>query len=58
MLTLTPIVCVCAAIAFSKAFEIYLKDDTPKTTSKPLDDQHENKADNKYYDKVKMVFSC
>ncbi|XP_060560067.1 dolichyl-diphosphooligosaccharide--protein glycosyltransferase subunit STT3B-like [Ruditapes philippinarum] len=52
MLTLTPIVCVCAAIAFSKAFEIYLKDDTPKTTSKPIDDQHENKADNKYYDKV------
>ncbi|XP_053408984.1 dolichyl-diphosphooligosaccharide--protein glycosyltransferase subunit STT3B-like [Mercenaria mercenaria] len=52
MLTLTPIVCVCAAIAFSKAFEIYLKDDTPKTASKPLDDSQENKADNKYYDKV------
>lgn len=54
MLTLTPIVCVCAAIAFSKAFEIYLKDDTPKTATKPLDEAQENKADNKYYDKVRL----
>ena len=52
MLTLTPIVCVAAAIAFSKAFEIYLKDDTPKSNSKPALDTTESKADSKYYDKV------
>jgi len=27
MLTLTPCVCVLSAIAFSKVFELYLKDD-------------------------------
>lgn len=52
MLTLTPIVCVAAAIAFSKAFEIYLKDDTPKSSSKPSLDVQESKPDSKYYDKV------
>ncbi|KAL4228662.1 Dolichyl-diphosphooligosaccharide--protein glycosyltransferase subunit stt3b [Mactra antiquata] len=52
MLTLTPIVCVSAAIAFSKAFEIYLRDDTPKTSNKPIEDTPDNKSDNKYYDKV------
>jgi asparagine N-glycosylation enzyme membrane subunit Stt3 len=31
MLTLTPCVCVLAAIAFSKLFELYLKDEEPPT---------------------------
>lgn len=38
MLTLTPIVCVFAAIAFSHTFENYLVDDPPppkKTPTKP-----------------------
>ncbi|XP_052803659.1 dolichyl-diphosphooligosaccharide--protein glycosyltransferase subunit STT3B-like [Mya arenaria] len=52
MLTLTPIVCVAAAIAFSRMFEIYLKDDTPKTEKKTPQETQENKPDSKYYDKV------
>ncbi|WAR04459.1 STT3B-like protein [Mya arenaria] len=51
MLTLTPIVCVAAAIAFSRMFEIYLKDDTPKTEKKTPQETQENKPDSKYYDK-------
>ena len=51
MLTLTPIVCVLAAIAFSKAFEIYLKDDSPKAATKAAQEPQE-KQDSKYYDKV------
>ncbi|KAJ8306809.1 hypothetical protein KUTeg_014893 [Tegillarca granosa] len=52
MLTLTPIVCVLAAIAFSKTFEIYLKDDTPRSSSKEhSEEQQENKND-RLYDKV------
>lgn len=55
MLTLTPIVCVLAAIAFSKTFEIYLKDDTPRSSSKEhTEEQQENKND-RLYDKVKHV---
>ena len=48
MLTLTPVVCILAAIAFSKTFDIYLKDDTVRQKS-----QEEDKEKNdKYYDKV------
>ena len=49
MLTLTPVVCVLAAIAFSKTFDIYLKDDTVKPTQEELEDKERN---DKYYDKV------
>lgn len=52
MLTLTPVVCVLAAIAFSKTFEIYLKDDSPKLSAK--EEEEEKKQDNKndrLYDK-------
>ncbi|KAL3835986.1 hypothetical protein ACJMK2_021445 [Sinanodonta woodiana] len=53
MLTLTPIVCVLAAVAFSKTFEIYLKDDSLKANNKDSEeDEPENKNDNKLYDKV------
>ena len=52
MLTLTPIVCVAAAIAFSKAFEIYLIDDTPKSTTKPVTETADTRVDKNYYDKV------
>ena len=48
MLTLTPVVCVLAAIAFSKTFDLYLKDDTLPRKS-PDDDKEKNE---KYYDKV------
>ena len=57
MLTLTPIVCVLAAIAFSKTFEIYLKDDTPKSNSK--EEEEDKKQDNKndrLYDKPQVLF--
>ncbi|XP_052063833.1 dolichyl-diphosphooligosaccharide--protein glycosyltransferase subunit STT3B-like [Mytilus californianus] len=56
MLTLTPVVCVLAAIAFSKTFEIYLKDDSPKSSSK--EDEEEKKQDNKndrLYDKPQVA---
>jgi len=49
MLTLTPVVCVLAAIAFSKVFSIYLKDDS--RTEAPDDEEDKEKSD-KYYDKV------
>ena len=53
MLTLTPVVCVLAAIAFSKTFELYLKDDTKKGDS--VDSELEQRArDAKYYDKVRL----
>ena len=53
MLTLTPVVCVLAAIAFSKTFELYLKDDTKKGDS--VDSELEQRArDAKYYDKVRV----
>lgn len=51
MLTLTPVVCVLAAIAFSKVFSIYLRDDNRRTES--ADESEEDKEKNdKYYDKV------
>ena len=50
MLTLTPVVCVLAAIAFSKTFDIYLKDDTQKPTQEELEEKERN---DKYYDKVR-----
>lgn len=54
MLTLTPIVCVLAAIAFSKTFELYLKDDTPKSAQKEGEESPENKNE-RLYDKVDKV---
>lgn len=53
MLTLTPIVCVLAAIAFSKTFEVYSKDDSPKTKQK--NESQENRND-RLYDKVMNLF--
>lgn len=52
MLTLTPVVCVLAAIAFSNTFEVYLKDDSPKQSQKNVDENGDNKND-RLYDKVK-----
>lgn len=49
MLTLTPIVCVLAAIAFSKTFEVYSKDDSVK--SKQKEHSQETKND-RLYDQV------
>jgi len=51
MLTLTPVVCVLAAVAFSRVFSIYLRDDTRQTDV--ADDAEDDKEKNdKYYDKV------
>jgi dolichyl-diphosphooligosaccharide--protein glycosyltransferase len=51
MLTLTPVVCVLAAIAFSKVFSIYLRDDSRQAET--ADESEEDKEKNdKYYDKV------
>ncbi|KAK7089766.1 dolichyl-diphosphooligosaccharide--protein glycosyltransferase subunit STT3B-like [Littorina saxatilis] len=51
MLTLTPVVCVLAAIAFSKTFEIYLKDESPRGNQRNSEDGTDNKND-RLYDKV------
>lgn len=50
MLTLTPVVCVLAAIAFSKTFEVYLKDDSKTKTVDTTEGEKEKNG--KYYDKV------
>jgi len=52
MLTLTPVVCILAAVAFSRVFSIYLRDDT--RLSDVADDADDDKEKNdKYYDKVR-----
>lgn len=56
MLTLTPVVCVLAAIAFSKTFEIYLKDDSPKGQQKNSEEGAESRND-RLYDKVQNVYN-
>jgi dolichyl-diphosphooligosaccharide--protein glycosyltransferase len=50
MLTLTPVVCVLAAIAFSRTLEIYLKDEVKKSTRDDIDDREHDK----FYDKVRL----
>ncbi|XP_074653776.1 dolichyl-diphosphooligosaccharide--protein glycosyltransferase subunit STT3B-like [Tubulanus polymorphus] len=52
MLTLTPVVCVLAAIAFSKTFSLYLKDDLPKDKQLRDHDESTDQKNDKYYDKV------
>ena len=54
MLTLTPVVCVLAAIAFSKTFDIYLKDDGRRDE----DDVNAQESSAKYYDKVRTQVAC
>lgn len=51
MLTLTPVVCVLAAVAFSKVFSIYLRDDSHQAEPSEETDEEKEKND-KYYDKV------
>lgn len=53
MLTLTPVVCVLAAIAFSKTFEIYLKDDAPKSSGKEASEEPAESKNDRLYDKVR-----
>jgi len=56
MLTLTPVVCILAAVAFSRVFSIYLRDDTRQ--SDVTDDADDDKEKNdKYYDKVHFLCS-
>ncbi|GAB6031997.1 Dolichyl-diphosphooligosaccharide--protein glycosyltransferase subunit stt3b [Chamberlinius hualienensis] len=50
MLTLTPVVCVLSAIAFSHLFDLYLKEEAPlkKTNEDSEDESEEEKKGNKY----------
>lgn len=60
MLTLTPVVCVLSAIAFSQIMTTYLQDDEcPKTSMSPTDSDSEEsdsspdkKGNKNLYDKV------
>ena len=53
MLTLTPVVCVLAAVGFSKVFSIYLRDDSRQQPVTEDADSDKEKND-KYYDKVRF----
>ena len=54
MLTLTPCVCVLAAIGFSRTFNIYLKDPSRAYgEEKTIED---SQKDEKLYDKVRGAF--
>ncbi|XP_013775635.1 dolichyl-diphosphooligosaccharide--protein glycosyltransferase subunit STT3B-like [Limulus polyphemus] len=61
MLTLTPVVCVLAAIAFSNAFSLYLQEDEPPKSSSGTDsesdesDGGEKKGNKHLYDKAGKV---
>ncbi|CAB3364712.1 Hypothetical predicted protein [Cloeon dipterum] len=56
MLTLTPVVCILAGIAFSRLFELYLKDEDPKTPIDEADSEGDDAAEaiagRKLYDKA------
>jgi len=52
MLTLTPCVCILAAIAFSKLFSIYLKEDRPP---KEQEDPETSEKNGRLYDKAGKI---
>lgn len=56
MLTLTPVVCMLSAIAFSNVFEHYLGDDL-KRENPPIEDSsdEDGKSSGNLYDKVKLT---
>ena len=54
MLTLTPCVCILAAIAFSKLFSIYLKEDE---AAKEAEDPETSEKNGRLYDKVLAIMS-
>ncbi len=60
MLTLTPVVCILAAIGFSQLFELYLKDeDSDKNkdgAGGDSEDENSDEHNHKLYDKVKHLF--
>lgn len=59
MLTLTPVVCMLSAVAFSSVFEHYLGDDT-KRQSPPAEDsgdEDDRKNAGNLYDKVGACWS-
>lgn len=47
MLTLTPVVCVLSGVAFSKLFDVYLKDEGPQRSNAESSDDEEERS-NKY----------
>lgn len=60
MLTLTPVVCMLSAVAFSSVFEHYLGDDA-KRQSPPAEDssdEDDRKNPGNLYDKVSMFLLC
>merc|ERR1719270_2706497 len=52
MLTLTPCVCILAAIAFSKLFSIYLKEDE---AAKEAEDPETSEKNGRLYDKAGKI---
>ncbi|XP_059483422.1 dolichyl-diphosphooligosaccharide--protein glycosyltransferase subunit STT3B [Neocloeon triangulifer] len=56
MLTLTPVVCILAGVAFSRLFELYLKDEDPKVPIDEADSEGDDAAETmtgrKLYDKA------
>merc|ERR1719447_636670 len=52
MLTLTPCVCILAAIAFSKLFSIYLKEDE---AAKEAEDPETSEKNGRLYDKARKI---
>lgn len=65
MLTLTPVVCILAAIAFSVTLDNYLVDDKPPTKTEPQEKESraisEEKSKKELYDKVELwqqIFLC
>ena len=54
MLTLTPCVCILTAIAFSKLFSIYLKEDE---AAKEAEDPETSEKNGRLYDKVLAIMS-
>lgn len=55
MLTLTPVVCMLSAVAFSSVFEHYMGDDTKREKPPPEDssDEDDKRNSGNLYDKVR-----
>lgn len=55
MLTLTPVVCMLSAVAFSSVFEHYMGDDTKreKPPAEDSSDEDDKRNSGNLYDKVK-----
>ncbi|KAL7024405.1 hypothetical protein ACKWTF_013022 [Chironomus riparius] len=55
MLTLTPVVCILAGVAFSCLLEVFLKEDQPATAQKEEVETEEPEKEKKLYDKAGKI---